>query len=1193
MIVAFASPNASFGAHGFEQATASFDFTAHFLKGSQAETTGDGSLPKVVPDLPVPGADLPPPPTDPFSAAFGAAAQALTIDPTPEPDQAGAVGLSPAPVRNFQGLDDNNTSIPPDTMGAVGPNHIMVVSNTEVRILDRLGNQIGSDISLDNWWRAFGSTVDSRFLSADAFDPKILYDPIGERFFFTVCANDRSSTAAQLFAVSASSDPTGTWYALYLDADPTNIAWTDFPSIGFSKNWLVCHVALFPVNEFDTVTIDRLYVIPRAAAYNNDFSNVTVIDRTDLAITAPARTYDENLNTHYLLRSWSTSSGTLRLGQLTGPINNPTFSWVSFVSEIGVDWAFNTPTSREGMVPQLGTTQRVSANDARMRELVYRNGTLWAAHHIFLPTNNPSRVAIQWWQISTTGGTLQRGLIDDPTGVKDYIFPSLDVNQNNDVLIGYSRGGPDQFISANYALRLGTDPPDVMRQEVVFKEGEAPYFKTFSGTRNRWGDYSATQVDPLNDSDFWTIQQYAETPFAGSDRWGLWWALVSPAGSDLPMLSLFQSGTTSEVAGAVSVTITSDRTVTSDLPVRLQRTGTASAGDVVFSPSYTVGPPDFVTIPAGQNSVTVRLNGVEDDQLEGTETVVLTLQNNNSTYAFGTPSSITVNIDDSEADQWRFDFFSTAGADPSDPAVSAWDVDFEGDGLPTLFDRGLGLSPTAHDAAVAAFKPTLYNASATGPGNHPGIFFTRPTGGVAGIEYALLAKDSIDATSDRFTPVAFTQFITGDATSGREGIVLQMDAPLEPSEPTKFLQVQMILEETLGSLISPFFQWTSGGTVPWTQADTGFDDDSALQLGPLFQNDSSFVETVAEGPSLIDFAWMIERGGGNAELSLEIDGSPVITRQGNFGWTGESYFLVDPTPVPLRIAFTYDGTSPVGALAMVDAFEVIPFDALAALGQALNPTLTWNAGGDAWGLASPGFNSDSAGQLGPIFQNEEAFFETTVQGPITLDFAWRILSGGGNSRVALEVDGVEVFSRPGNFGWQQRSYNVESFGAVPVRFNFTYDGTSPNGATAQIDSFQTSPYFGILAEAVDTPTQLWETGGNAGWMLDTSLTFDGVDSARSGDIGNSQRSYMRTTLLETSRVTFRWRVASEANFDFIRVRVDGVLIDELSGFFNWRFVDLGILPAGTPIEFAYEKDFSVSTGLDAGFVDQVTITPVN
>ena len=39
----------------------------------------------------------------------------------------------------------------------------------------------------------------------------------------------------------------------------------------------------------------------------------------------------------------------------------------------------------------------------------------------------------------------------------------------------------------------------------------------------RWGDYSATVVDPEDDTTFWTIQEYAvedEGPDPDDDRWG-------------------------------------------------------------------------------------------------------------------------------------------------------------------------------------------------------------------------------------------------------------------------------------------------------------------------------------------------------------------------------------------------------------------------------------------------------------------------------------------------------------------------------------------------------------------------------------------------------------------------------------------------------------------------------------------------
>jgi hypothetical protein len=46
------------------------------------------------------------------------------------------------------------------------------------------------------------------------------------------------------------------------------------------------------------------------------------------------------------------------------------------------------------------------------------------------------------------------------------------------------------------------------------KAGEAIY------TAGRWGDYSATVVDPTDDLTIWTIQEYAKSP---SNTWSTWW----------------------------------------------------------------------------------------------------------------------------------------------------------------------------------------------------------------------------------------------------------------------------------------------------------------------------------------------------------------------------------------------------------------------------------------------------------------------------------------------------------------------------------------------------------------------------------------------------------------------------------------------------------------------------------------------
>jgi hypothetical protein len=49
-----------------------------------------------------------------------------------------------------------------------------------------------------------------------------------------------------------------------------------------------------------------------------------------------------------------------------------------------------------------------------------------------------------------------------------------------------------------------------------------------SGSGGRTKDYSNTIVDPVNDTDMWTIQQYAASPHEGINRWGTSWGRITP-----------------------------------------------------------------------------------------------------------------------------------------------------------------------------------------------------------------------------------------------------------------------------------------------------------------------------------------------------------------------------------------------------------------------------------------------------------------------------------------------------------------------------------------------------------------------------------------------------------------------------------------------------------------------------------------
>jgi hypothetical protein len=440
---------------------------------------------------------------------------------TPQPKKKSQTALQP----DFPAIGDNNTTIPPDMGGAVGPNHVMTALNSQVRIQDKTGTVI-STVTLNGF---FSPLVGA----AAVFDPKVLYDAFAGRWIITAPANSASATSSLLIAVSSTNDPTGTWTGYAFDVDATDANWFDYPSIGFNNNWIVVTGNLFPVTPPFYFQGAQVYIFDKAALYAGP-SAPTVLTRptSEGSTICPAITLDNSMNTEYLVSNWNGNSGGngyLRIYTITGTPAAPVYTMTMLLPNVAQPWGFSPNATGADFAPQSGAAQLIQNNDSRMQDVVFQNGSVWCAHSAFLPASTPTHSAAQWWQIDPTTATVQQfGRVEDTTATNFYAFPSIGVNAYNDVLLGYSSFSAAQFASANYSFRLHTDASNTMQPGVQFKAGLAKYYKIYSGTRNRWGDYSSTCIDPDGFS-LWTIQEYAELPSGGLDEWGTEWNRVVPA----------------------------------------------------------------------------------------------------------------------------------------------------------------------------------------------------------------------------------------------------------------------------------------------------------------------------------------------------------------------------------------------------------------------------------------------------------------------------------------------------------------------------------------------------------------------------------------------------------------------------------------------------------------------------------------
>jgi N-acetylneuraminic acid mutarotase len=173
----------------------------------------------------------------------------------------------------------------------------------------------------------------------------------------------------------------------------------------------------------------------------------------------------------------------------------------------------------EILVPQQGTSQKLDTiGPIIMPPVVYhnRNGTesLWADHTVLLNyPNGPT--AIRWYQFDVTGGNFPATPVQqqDWTNGNDGLWrwlASVAVDQNGNMAMGYSISSTTIYPGIRYAGRLASDPPSNLSQgEAIMVNGGGAQ----THPSGRWGDYSATTIDPT-DNTFWhTNEYYAATAF--------------------------------------------------------------------------------------------------------------------------------------------------------------------------------------------------------------------------------------------------------------------------------------------------------------------------------------------------------------------------------------------------------------------------------------------------------------------------------------------------------------------------------------------------------------------------------------------------------------------------------------------------------------------------------------------------------
>jgi MYXO-CTERM domain-containing protein len=441
----------------------------------------------------------------------------------------------PAKVLDFIGQGHNNGAVggdPPDTVGAVGPNHYVQTVNSHVEVWDKTGSALGATAPTNSLFSGYtGTNAGNGCATRNDGDAVVLYDTLADRWFITQFSLPNSSAMGgpsfQCVAVSKTGDPTGAYwlydfkYAVSVD---------DYGKFGV---WPDAYYATF--NQFDGTdykgsdfcAYDRTSMLAGQTATQQCFLQAAPSNPPACPAAQPFSVFGALPATlDGLVKPPNGTPGVFLqfdYSACTGPYNQLDL-WT-----LHVDWATPANTKLTGpkvltvsnftptcngaapnsqCVPQPTTVQLDGLDDRLMFRLNYRN---FGTHESLLVNHSVVAGAtsgVRWYEIRSPAGAaptiFQQGTYA-PADSSWRWMGSIAQDMARGMVLGFSASSTTMNPTIGWTGRLASDGAGTMGQgESLLDTGTGTQGDDYApDLRGRWGDYSSMTVDPTDDCTFW------------------------------------------------------------------------------------------------------------------------------------------------------------------------------------------------------------------------------------------------------------------------------------------------------------------------------------------------------------------------------------------------------------------------------------------------------------------------------------------------------------------------------------------------------------------------------------------------------------------------------------------------------------------------------------------------------------------
>lgn len=454
------------------------------------------------------------------------AAALMLLAPTVARPSETATGSMPPPLVSFEGVGNDEQqaahgarTVPPDTVGDVGPNHYVQAVQHSIAVFAKDGTRLRGPFQPNTLWS------DGACSTGNRGDPIVLYDQLADRWLFGMFAYvDRTEGPFfQCLAVSRTPDPTGDWHVYEIEM-PRRAGlplFNDYPKLAV---WPDAY--LMTVMQQDPAARElvgsAVFAFDRQRLLDGSAPRWVFLDRPDLYSLLPAdldghrlpppgtpavlaQLVDEPDRIQLWTFHYDFDAGT---AELSGPA---VLATAPFDPEL-CSATFNL------CIPQPGGPTLDALSDRLMFRAAYRNlggrEVLLLNHTV--DVDGSDHAGIRWYEIHDPAGPAP-AIAQQGTFAPDEHhrwMGSIAMDASGNVALGYSVSSATLFPSIRYAGRLASDPPGALAQdEVTLVDGAGSQLTN----ARRWGDYSAMTVDPADECTFWYTSEYY--PATSSSGW--------------------------------------------------------------------------------------------------------------------------------------------------------------------------------------------------------------------------------------------------------------------------------------------------------------------------------------------------------------------------------------------------------------------------------------------------------------------------------------------------------------------------------------------------------------------------------------------------------------------------------------------------------------------------------------------------